>query len=84
MNLVLLELDKYYSKIYNYNLNSIYFFLPNPTNNTGNKIKFVKVLTNNVNEVSHPNADIPPKLLKQNTIKPAINTNEVYTILIPV
>ena len=42
------------------------------------------VATNNVTEVRHPNAMVPPKLLKQKMINPAIKTNEVYTMLSPV
>jgi len=44
---------------------------------TGNNIKLVNVPTTNVKEVSHPNALVPPKWLKQNITKPAINTKEV-------
>ena len=66
-------------------LQSYYFFsFPASSSKTGNKIKFVKVETNKVKEVSQPNAKVPPKLLKQKMIKPATNTNEVYTILKPV
>jgi hypothetical protein len=43
----------------------------------GNKIKFVKVLTTSVSEVSQPNALVPPKSLKQKITKPATNTKEV-------
>jgi hypothetical protein len=35
------------------------------------------VATNNVMEVSQPNANVPPKVLAQKIIKPAINTSEV-------
>ena len=42
------------------------------------------VATNKVIEVSQPKAMVPPKLLKQNIINPAIKTREVYTILSPV
>jgi hypothetical protein len=46
-------------------------------NNTGSKTRFVTVATNNVTEVSQPKAMVPPKLLKQKMIKPAISTNDV-------
>jgi len=52
--------------------------------NTGSKIRFVKVATNNVIEVSHPKDCVPPKPLKQKMIKPAISTIDVYKILNPV
>jgi hypothetical protein len=55
-----------------------------PRISTGSKIKLVNVPTTRVNDVSQPRAIVPPKLLKQKMIKPAINTNEVYIILIPV
>ncbi len=42
------------------------------------------VATNKVTDVSQPRAMVPPKLLKQNIINPAIKTSEVYTILSPV
>ena len=54
------------------------------SNNTGNKTRLVIVATNNVTEVSQPNAMVPPKLLKQKMINPAIKTSEVYTMLRPV
>lgn len=44
---------------------------------TGNKIRLVSVPTTRVSEVNHPNAIVPPKLLKQKITNPAINTNEV-------
>lgn len=53
-------------------------------NKTGNKVRLVKVATNNVTEVNQPKANVPPKLLKQNIINPAIKTSDVYTILNPV
>jgi hypothetical protein len=40
-------------------------------------MRFVIVPTNNVTDVSQPNAIVPPKLLKQNIINPAISTIEV-------
>lgn len=52
--------------------------------NTGNKIRLVNALVISVNEVSQPNAFVPPKLLMQKMIKPATSTNEVYTMLMPV
>ena len=51
---------------------------------TGNNTRFVNVATKSVTEVSQPNAMVPPKLLTQKIINPAINTSEVYTILRPV
>ena len=42
------------------------------------------VATNNVTDVNHPNAKVPPKLLAQKIMKPAVSTNAVYTILSPV
>ena len=53
-------------------------------NKTGNKTRLVKVAVNSVTEVSQPSAMVPPKLLPQKIINPAINTNAVYTILKPV
>jgi hypothetical protein len=43
----------------------------------GNKIKLVNVLTIKVKDVSHPNAFVPPKSLKQNIINPATKTKDV-------
>ena len=54
------------------------------SNKTGRRIRLVIVATNKVTEVSHPSAKVPPKLLKQKMTKPAINTNDVYTMLRPV
>ena len=51
---------------------------------TGRKIRLVIVATNKVTEVSQPKAKVPPKLLAQNIINPAVSTNEVYIILKPV
>jgi hypothetical protein len=45
--------------------------------NAGNRIRLVKVATTRVREVSQPRAWVLPKPLKQNIIKPAINTREV-------
>jgi hypothetical protein len=56
----------------------------NNNNKTGKKIKLVMVATNKVTDVSHPNANVPPKLLAQKMMKPAVNTSEVYMILNPV
>ena len=36
-------------------------FLNNAINITGKNTRLVKVATNNVNEVSQPNANVPPK-----------------------
>jgi len=43
----------------------------------GSKIKFVSVAVIKVRDVSHPNAIVPPKSLKQKMIKPAIKTSDV-------
>ena len=51
---------------------------------TGNSSRLVMVATNSVTEVSQPKEMVPPKLLKQNMMNPAISTSEVYTILSPV
>jgi len=42
------------------------------------------VATNNVTEVSHPSAKVPPKLLAQKMMNPAVSTSDVYTMLRPV
>ena len=60
------------------------FLGANSNNSTGNKIRLVSVATNSVTEVSHPKDLVPPKLLRQKIMNPAINTIEVYTILKPV
>ena len=44
---------------------------------TGNNTRLVKVAVSNVTEVSHPSANVPPKLLAQKIINPAVNTREV-------
>ena len=46
-------------------------------NNTGNKTRLVIVAVSNVTEVSQPNANVPPKLLAQKIINPAVSTSEV-------
>lgn len=56
---------------------TLYFFLFNNSKRTGRNIRLVMVATNKVTEVSQPKAKVPPKLLAQNMIKPAVNTNEV-------
>ena len=71
-------------RIFVYSLFGISFFGDINNNNTGNKVRLVKVATNSVTDVNQPKANVPPKLLKQNMTKPAINTSEVYTILNPV
>lgn len=53
-------------------------------NKTGNKTRLVKVAVKRVTDVNQPRAMVPPKLLPQKIINPAINTNAVYTILKPV
>ena len=70
-----------------YSLSTIlidFFLGANDNKSTGNKIKLVKVATSNVIEVSQPKDLVPPKLLTQKIMNPAINTIEVYTILKPV
>ena len=44
---------------------------------TGNKTRFVSVAVNKVTEVSQPNANVPPKLLAQKMINPAVSTKDV-------
>jgi hypothetical protein len=46
-------------------------------NNTGSNKRLVIVATNKVIEVSHPRAKVPPKLLAQKIINPAVSTSEV-------
>jgi hypothetical protein len=61
------------------------YFLPEIVNiKTGNNTRLVIVPTTNVNEVSQPNALVPPKSLKLKMMNPAIKTKEVYMMLIPV
>ena len=55
----------------------LYFFLFNKSKRTGRNIRLVIVATNKVTEVSQPKAKVPPKLLAQNMIKPAVNTKDV-------
>jgi len=43
----------------------------------GNKVRLATVATTKVNEVSQPNALVPPKPLKQKITKPAIKTMDV-------
>ena len=59
-------------------------FGANSNNKTGSSTKLVKVATKRVADVSQPKAMVPPKLLAQNMMNPAINTRAVYTILSPV
>jgi hypothetical protein len=47
-------------------------------------MRLVIVAENKVTEVSQPNAKVPPKLLAQKMINPAVSTSDVYTILSPV
>jgi hypothetical protein len=49
----------------------------NPNNITGRKTRLVSVASTRVKDVSHPNAWVPPKPLKQKMTNPAINTREV-------
>ena len=49
----------------------------NISKRTGNNIRLVSVADNKVTEVSHPSPFVPPKLLKQKMINPAIRTSEV-------
>ena len=49
-----------------------FFFEASNNNKTGSKTKFVSVATSNVPDVSHPNALVPPKLLPQKIMNPAI------------
>ena len=63
---------------------NFYFLLLNNIINTGNKTKLVTVAVSNVTEVSHPSAKVPPKLLAQKMINPAVRTRDVYTMLSPV
>ena len=58
-------------------LSNYCLFLKLLINNAGNKIRFVKVATIRVSDVSHPNAWVPPKPLKQKMINPADNTIDV-------
>ena len=44
---------------------------------TGSKIILVRVAESSVTDVSQPNAKVPPKLLPQKIIKPAVKTREV-------
>ena len=60
------------------------FLGKNTSSNTGRKTRLVIVATNKVMEVNQPKAMVPPKLLKQNIMNPAIKTSEVYTMLSPV
>ncbi len=60
------------------------FFFPIHKSKTGSKIRLVRVATSSVKEVSQPRAWVLPKPLNTKMINPAINTSEVYIILIPV
>ena len=72
-------------KIFGYIVqNQIDFCLLIYNSNTGSNIKLVRVATINVNEVNQPRDTVPPKLLAQNIIKPAIKTKDVYIMLKPV
>ena len=62
----------------------IYAFGAISNNKTGNRIRLVSVATKRVTEVSQPKDFVPPKSLIQKIMKPAIKTNDVYTILKPV
>ena len=44
---------------------------------TGNKTRFVIVAVTKVTDVSQPSANVPPKLLAQNIINPAVSTSDV-------
>ena len=46
-------------------------------NKTGNRTRLVSVATNNVTEVSQPSAKVPPKLLRQKIMNPAISVSDV-------
>ena len=46
-------------------------------NNAGSTTRFATVAVIKVKEVSHPNACVPPKELKQKITKPAMSTIEV-------
>ena len=61
-----------------------HFSFPSITINTGNKTKLVMVATSNVTDVSQPRAKVPPKLLAQKMINPAVRTRDVYIMLSPV
>jgi len=61
-----------------------YLFFSRLSNNAGRKTRLVTVANINVNEVSQPNALVPPNPLKQKITNPAINTIDVYKMLIPV
>ena len=45
--------------------------------NTGSKTKFVMVAVSSVTDVSQPSANVPPKLLAQKIMKPAVSTKDV-------
>ena len=47
-------------------------------------MRLVNVAVKSVIDVSQPKDWVPPKLLKQKMIKPAIKTREVYKMLRPV
>lgn len=52
-------------------------FLTRCNNMTGNRMRLVNVAVTRVSEVNQPNAWVPPKLLKQKMMKPAISTRDV-------
>ena len=56
---------------------SSFIFLIKEIRIAGRSTRLVKVAVTRVSEVSHPKAWVPSKPLKQNMIKPAINTSEV-------
>ena len=58
-------------------LNYFFFAFTRLINRAGSNIRFVHVAVTSVNEVSHPNACVPPNPLKLKIINPAINTIDV-------
>ena len=44
---------------------------------TGSSTRLVTVAVKRVTEVSHPSAKVPPKLLAQKMMNPAVSTSEV-------
>jgi len=57
--------------------NYFFFAFTRLINRAGSNIRFVHVAVTSVNEVSHPNAWVPPNPLKLKIINPAISTNDV-------
>ena len=77
--------DIFYSKVAALGTqNYLFFAFTRLINKAGSKTRLVHVAVTSVIEVSHPNACVPPNPLKLNIINPAINTSEVYIMLIPV